>query len=89
MCKSFNVYLDSFYGITLEWQNQINSCPSWTSACQHLLLLLLQTESDFYGKFKKILRCPLVDHSEISNSGRIRDTLYLRDYDHPYFTYQE
>ena len=49
----------------------------------------VKCDSDLYGKFKKILRCPLVDHSENIISGLIRDTLYLRDYDHPYFTYQE
>ena len=49
----------------------------------------VKCDSDLYGKFKKILRCPLVDHSENIISGLICDTLYLRDYDHPYFTYQE
>ena len=49
----------------------------------------VKCDSDLYGKFKKILRSPHVDHSENIISGLIRDTLYLRDYDHPYFTFQE
>ena len=50
----------------------------------------VKCESDFYGKFKKSLRCPVVDHKNQNIiSGLICDTLYLRDYDHPYFTYQE
>ena len=46
----------------------------------------VKCDSDFYGKFKKILRWPLADHSKNIISGLIRDTLYLRNYDHPYFT---
>ena len=49
----------------------------------------VKCDSDFYGKVKKILRCPLVDHSENITSGLIHDTLCLREYDHPYFTSQE
>ena len=30
-----------------------------------------------------------MDPSENIVSGLIRDTLYMRDYDHPYFTYHE
>ena len=49
----------------------------------------VKCDSNLYGKFQKILRCLLVDHSENIISGLFCDTLYLRDYEHPYFTYQK
>ena len=62
---------------------------SGSAASKTLQFLSEKFDSDFSGKFKKILRCSLVDDSENINSGLIHDTLYLRDYDHPYFTYQK
>ena len=49
----------------------------------------VKCDFDIYDNFRKILRCPLEDHSENIISGLIRDPLYLTDYEHPYFTYQE
>ena len=44
---------------------------------------------DFFSQLKKVIRCPLVDHNENVTASLVCDTLCLRDYGDPYFTYQE